>query len=346
MKIATRFALPALVLVAVLVAAGCGGSDDDVPADAVAVVDGTPISKTQLDSLLARARTSYQAQQRDFPKAGTPEYQSLQTQAVAFLVQRAEYDSEAATRGIEITEGDVDKRIDQLKRQFFAGDQKRLDEQLKLQGYTAPEFRADVRAQIVSEKLVAQVTAEVKVSDVEARAYYAQNKGQYTVPETRDVRHILVKTKAEADRLYEQIKAGGDFAALAKQHSEDPGSKDSGGKLTVARGQTVAPFDKTAFLLDEGVVSRPVKTQFGYHLIEPLGNVKQGRVTPYADVASQIKSQLRQTERNDAITAWASDIRDKYESKVAYATAYAPPDLTPPEPQPAPGGHSGANGNS
>ena len=61
------------------------------------------------------------------------------------------------------------------------------------------------------------------------------------------MRHILVKTKAQADELEAQLKDGGDFAALAKQYSQDTGSKENGGKLTISRGQTVAPFDKAAF---------------------------------------------------------------------------------------------------
>ena len=91
----TRVVLSVLVALAVLVAAACGGTDQSVPADAVAVVDGTPVTKAELDELLARAKKSYTDQKRAFPKAGTAEYQALQTQAVAFLVQRAEYDKRA-----------------------------------------------------------------------------------------------------------------------------------------------------------------------------------------------------------------------------------------------------------
>jgi hypothetical protein len=166
-------------------------------------------------------------------------------------VQRAVYEAEAHARGLEVTDADVDARIEQLKRQFFQGDQRRVDRQLKQQGYTLPAFRDDVRAEIVSERLVAQVTGEIKVTDAEARAYYEQNKAQY-------------------------------------------------------------------------------------------------RVTSYGGVAAQIKSQLRQAKRDDAIAEWASDIRDKYEEQVAYAAGYEPPDLTPPEPVRPTGGHNGGghNGNS
>ena len=134
MKRSLTFAAAALAVLT-LVAAGCGDSDE-VPADAVAVVDGTTITRAELDDLLARAKKSYAAQKREFPKAGTPEYQSLQTQAVAFLVQREEYAREAGKLEIEVTEAQVDKKVDEVKKQYFANDQKKLVKGLADQGYT------------------------------------------------------------------------------------------------------------------------------------------------------------------------------------------------------------------
>ena len=80
------------------------------------------------------------------------------------------------------------------------------------------------------------------------------------------------------------MKAGGDFAELAKKHSEDTGSKANGGKLTISKGQTVAPFDQTAFLLKKNEISKPVKTEFGFHVIQPISDVKPAKVTPLKDV--------------------------------------------------------------
>ena len=91
------------------------------------------------------------------------------------------------------------------------------------------------------------------------------------------MRHILVKTKAKADDIYDQLKGGADFAALAKKYSEDTGSKANGGKLTISKGQTVAPFDQTAFLLKTNEISQPVKTEFGYHVIQPIGDGEAGQ---------------------------------------------------------------------
>jgi parvulin-like peptidyl-prolyl isomerase len=310
-----------------LVAAGCGDSDE-IPADAVAVVDGTTISRTSLDELLARAKKSYTAQKRAFPKAGTAEYQSLQTQAVAFLVQQEEYAREADQLGIEVTDAQIAKKLDEVRKQYFGDDQAKFEKGLKDQGYTVATLRDDIRSQLVTEAIYGKVTDDVKVTDADVKSYYDKNRDNYAVAESRAVRHILVKTKAEADRLRSELASGADFAALAKASSEDPGSKDQGGKLTVARGQTVAPFDKAAFTLKTNELSQPVKTEFGYHLIQPLADVKPGSVTPLAQVKAQIKTQLESERKNNAVNDWVADVQKEYKDKVQYAAGFEPPDTS------------------
>ena len=321
----TRIAAAALAVLVVLVATACGSSDKSVPSDAVAVVDGTPVTKAELESLLSRAKKTYKAQKRAFPKAGTSEYQSLQTQAVAFLVQRAEYDNRAEDMKLSVTEKDIDARIAQIKQQSFGGNQKKLDAQLKAQGYTTASLRSDIRAQLISEKIYDSVTKNAKVSDAAIAKYYKDNKAQYQVAESRDVRHILVKTKAQAEKIYTQLKGGANFAALAKKYSLDPGSKNNGGKLTITKGQTVVPFDTTAFLLTTNQISRPVKTQYGYHVIQPISDVRPPTTTPLKDAKPQIEAQLLDKSKNDAITKWTDGVKKYFEKKVTYATGYAPP---------------------
>jgi len=338
----------ALVLLGAFLATGCGGSDETVPSDAVAVVDGTEVTKAEFDALLARAKKSYVSQKRDFPKVGTADYQSLQTQAVAYLVQRAEYAREAEKLGIEVTDKEVDARIAEVKKTYFDGDQKKLDKQLATQGYTAATFREDIQAQLVSEKLYDKVTAGNTVSDAEVKKYYEDNIGQYETPESRDVRHILIavnkdgvnvsevksggdtavdfaKSRAIADSVYEQLAGGTDFATLAKKESQDPGSKAAGGKLTIARGQTVAAFDKTAFLLKINQISKPVKTEYGYHVIQPISEVKPAATTPFAKVKAAIKAQLVDTKKNESIQKWADETKASWDKKVTYGEGYAPP---------------------
>jgi parvulin-like peptidyl-prolyl isomerase len=321
-------ALAAVALAAVtLVAAGCGDSDE-VPADAVAVVDGTTITRSSLDGLLSRAKKSYTAQKRAFPKAGTSEYQSLQTQAVAYLVQREEYAREADKLGIDVTDQQIAKKVAEVKKQYFGGNQTKFEKGLADQGYTKATLEEDIRSQLLTEGIYKKVTSDAKVTDADVKSYYEKNRANYTVPESRSVRHILVKTKADADRIRAELVNGGDFAALAKANSIDPGSKDAGGKLTVSKGQTVAPFDKAAFSLDTNELSQPIKTQFGYHLIQPLGDVKPGSVTPFDQVKDQIRTQLESEKKNTAVNKWVADVEKEYKGKVQYAAGFAPPDTS------------------
>ena len=199
--------LCALVLALAFVLAGCGGGDDKVPADAVAVVDGEEIARSDYDALLAQAKKSYKNQKREFPKAGSQEFQTLKNQAVQFLVQREQFEQEAEELDVEVTEKQVDARLEQIQKQYFGGDKKKFEKQLKDQGLTEEQVRKDIRSQIVSEKIFEKVTGDVKVTDKQIEEYYNKNKAQYSQPESREVRHILVKTKAKADDLYNQLKA-------------------------------------------------------------------------------------------------------------------------------------------
>ena len=326
MKRSLMLAAAALAALTV-VAAGCGDTDE-VPSDAAAVVDGTPIQKSTVQDLLQRTEKTYKAQKRQFPKQGTSEYQSLRTQAVAFLVQREEYAREADKLGVEITDAQIQKKIDEVRKQYFGGDQKKFEQGLKEQSYSIAALRQDARADLVNAGIYKDITADVKVTDGEAQQYYDQNIDRYRVADSREVRHILVKTKAEADKLRGELENGADFAALAKQHSEDPGSKEQGGKLTVSKGQTVEAFDKAAFSLDTNEISQPVKTQYGYHIIQPLSDVKKGSVTPFTKARTEIKAQLLEQKKSEAVSAWVSKVEKAYKGKVQYATGYEPPETT------------------
>jgi len=320
-----RFMPLPLLLAAALLVAGCGGSSQkSVPQDAVAVVGSDTITKTQFNDLIAAAKRTYKARKTAFPKAGTTAFKSLEDQAVSYLVQESELEQKAKTLGITVTDKEVQARIDQIKQQYFSGSETKYKAQLKAQGLTEPQLRLDLHGQILSEKLYNKVTADVKVSDAEVKAYYTQNKSQYATPESRDVRHILVSSKALADKLEAQLKAGGDFAALAKKYSTDTSSAKQGGKLTISKGQTVPAFDKEAFALKTNEISAPVHTQYGWHIIQALSAIKPASQAPLAKVSAQIRQNLLSTKKNKAMTTWVDALKKEYASKVAYQAGYEP----------------------
>jgi peptidyl-prolyl cis-trans isomerase C len=330
-RAAPLFAL--LVVALGLVAAGCGGSDE-VPASAVAVVNGTEIARTELDELLDQTKKTYGD---SFPKVGTPERQTLEQQLVAFLVQREQFEQEAAELGIEIKDADLDKARSDLIETRFDGDEKKFEASVEEQGLTEESLAETLRVYVLSQKLFEVVTKDVKVSDQDALAYFTQNQEQYGTPDSRDVRHILVKettangeidfekSKAEAERVYRQLQDGADFASLAKEISDDPGTKADGGKYAAVRGQSVAEFDEIAFELDTNEISRPVRTQFGYHVIQAIADIKPGKATPFEDVKAGIKATLLQSKRDETMTEWIEELAKRYEGKVSYAVGLAPP---------------------
>ena len=307
-------------------AAGCGGSTTaSLGADDIAVVGSQPISKDQFQELMARAEKSYDAQKRQFPKPGSTEYEQLKGQAITFLVQQAEVNEQAESLGVEISDDKVDKEIARYKKQFYGGSDERFQKAAEQQGLTQEQVREQIRQQLVSQAVFKKVTGDVKVSDADIQEYYASHKTQYVQPESRDVRHILVPKKDLADSLYQQLKGGANFAQLAKRYSKDPGSASNGGKLTVTKGQTVPEFDKTAFSLKKGELSQPVKTQYGYHIIQALSAIKASTTTPLSKVSASIKQQLEQQKKNEKITKWLEDTKKDYcGGKIKYQVGYQP----------------------
>jgi parvulin-like peptidyl-prolyl isomerase len=308
--------------------AGCGGGSDEVPADAIAVVGGKQITRAEFDALINRTKTAYKNAKRPFPKQGTPEYNAIKSQAVQWLVQKAQYEEKADDLEISITEQQIDKKLAEVKQQFFQGDEKKYKAALKQQGYTENDLRDTLRIQLIQDEIYKKVTEDVKVSDEDIRKFYDKNKAErYTTPESRDVRHILVAVCVDkatkdclangpartlADRLYNQLRGGASFVKLAKRHSDDPSSKDLGGKLSIVRGQTVAPFEQTAFGIGKNAISKPVKTQYGYHIIQPLTAIKKKSIQPLSKVRAQIKQEVTGTKKNEVMTDWVKDTREDF----------------------------------
>jgi parvulin-like peptidyl-prolyl isomerase len=324
MKQLRLFSVLALSLGALLLAAACGGSDS-VPNDSVAVVAGEQIKRSDFDALLNQAKASYKAQERDLPKAGTPEYTTLKNQIVQFLVQRVQFEQKAQELEIEITDKQIDDRLAEIKKQYFDNSDKKLQDQLKQTNTTLEQVKRDLRANLIQEELFKKVTADVAVTDKEVRTYYEEHKDQYGEPESRKVRHILVDKKERADDLYAQLQDGASFATLAKKFSKDPGSAAQGGELTVAKGATVPEFDKLAFELDRNELAEPVKSQYGWHIIQALSAVKPAKVQPFAEVKEQIKQQLLQTKKNDKMTKWVEDVKKELGEQTTYQVGFAPP---------------------
>jgi parvulin-like peptidyl-prolyl isomerase len=336
----TIFLFP-MVLVAVLLAGCGGGSSASLKKDDVAVVGKVHVTKSDYTALIAQAQRSFKQQSRPFPKQGTTDYETVKGQAITLLVQQAEREAKAGSLDIKISDADIDKRLTQIKTQYFpcqdpkAKDQaqcreKRYQAQLKKQDLTDATVRDDIRSQLISEGIFNKVTSSVKVSTDDVHEYYTAHPQLYSQPQSRDVRYILVKKKADAESVYAQVKVGGDKAwcTLAKKYAKDSSGQNCG-KATFTKGQTVAAFDKIAFSQPTKKVHAPIydPTQYkSWFVIEPLTSVKPRQSTPEKQVAASIKQQLLQTKKNQAMTDWVSSTTKDFcsGSQIKYQVGFKP----------------------
>jgi parvulin-like peptidyl-prolyl isomerase len=330
----SRSSLILLALVAALVA-GCGGGAKVAKLESgdIAVVGTSHIKQAQFDTLMTSGEQTYKAQGQTWPKQGTAQYQALKGQAVTALIQQTELNNRAAALGVKVTDKQIDARLKQIVKQYYGGSQSKFEAAVKKQKVSDADVRSDIRNQLLDQALYAKVTKSVKVDDKAIDTYFKAHATQYPdAASSRQVRHILVKSKTLANSIYAQVKAGGDKAwcTLAKKYSQDPSSKNNCGKLTVTKGETVPVFDAVAFTTGKtGVVHAPVfdKDQYkAYFVIEPLTAIKPGNAHPTAAEKTQIQTALASTQKNTFMNTWVTDLEKSYctGKQIKYATGFQP----------------------
>jgi len=242
---------------------------------------------------------------------------NLIDQLVAFHV----LSQEAHARKLDATDTDVQARMGQFKGSF--PDEKAFQQALTAQGMTLDQLQKQTRMGLdVSKVLDAEVNSKIAVPDADVDAFYKQNTERFKQGETVHASHILIgvpqgadaatkqAARAKAQQVLKQVKAGGDFAALAKANSQD-GSAQNGGDLGFfPKGQMEPTFEKTAFALKPGQTSGLVETPFGFHIIKVLER-RAPRTAPLEEVAPQIKEFLSGQQRQAKITAFVDQAKAK-----------------------------------
>src|SRR4026209_2740877 len=166
-----------------LAATACGGGSDSVPSDAVAVVDGTEISKAQLAEQMESSKKGYARNKQQFPKAGTPEYQDVQSRNLALLVQFVQLQQAADDLGIEVSDEAVDKLENKLIQTRFNGNRAKYEKALKEAGYTAEQYRQMAWLfPTLSSKIFQAVTNDVKATAGDGRGWRCSGTTPRTSP--------------------------------------------------------------------------------------------------------------------------------------------------------------------
>ncbi|MED0990410.1 peptidylprolyl isomerase PrsA [Bacillus nitratireducens] len=189
----------------------------------------------------------------------------------------------------EVSDEEAKKQVDAAKEQM--GDKFEVAlEQVGLKNEN--ELKEKMKPEIALEKAIRATVTDKDVKD--------NHK-----PEMK-VSHILVKDEKAAKEVKEKINNGEDFTALAKQYSEDTGSKEQGGEIAgFAPGQTVKEFEEAAYKLDAGQVSEPIKTSYGYHIIKVTDKKE---LKPFDEVKDTIRKDLEQQRLQDATGKWKQQV--------------------------------------
>ncbi len=313
MKVTSLVALLATAGLGVSLAACSGGSSGG----AIATVNGEPISRSAFDTKLENG------------PAGK--------QTLAQMVQAALVDQYAKKNNIVVSDAEIASRENDIKSKYPPG---QFEQILKQQGLTENDVHTILRQQVVIEKAVAP---QVHVSDADVKAYFDKNHAQLDTQEQVRARHILVADLATANMIEAKLKAGGDFAALAKQYSTDPSSKDKGGELGFfGPNMMVKPFQDAAFADPVGKVTAPVKSPFGYHIIQ-VEEKKPATKATLANSTEKIKTILKQQQQQQAVPAFMNSLRSGATISINDpALQDAIPPAAPPATTPAPAASSAA----
>jgi parvulin-like peptidyl-prolyl isomerase len=221
---------------------------------------------------------------------------------------------ESETRQLVVDDADVDAEIARIREGFPSAEA--FEAQLGEWGTTLEELRTERRRDLLIAKLIdADVTPRIAVGDEAVRAFYEQHPDQFAETEAVRASHILIETesdaapaerddaraRAEAIRS-EAAAAGADFAALAREHSDDSATAPAGGDLGfVVRGQTVPPFEEALFALQPGEIGPVAESRFGFHVIGAHGR-RDARVVPFEEAGGGIRRMLVAQARQ-ALTA-------------------------------------------
>jgi len=228
---------------------------------------------------------------------------------------------EAVTLKIEVDRLEVDRAVDEVKRQHKIT-QAELEEALRAQGMTISSYREDLRNHILRLKVLnLQVRSRVSVSDEDVRKAYEQNLRTTGTDVKVRVRQILVAIppdsprtlrdarRAQAIQLGERVRAGEDLGELAKQLSDDPSTRAEGGDLGyVARSALPPEVGEVVFAMKVGEVRGPIYSDLGAHIAQVLDR-KASEARPFDEVKEELRRQIHGQEVEKQTRLWLVDVR-------------------------------------
>jgi peptidyl-prolyl cis-trans isomerase C len=326
-------ALPTAALIVLIAISGCGKKDASSEAEGpvAAKVNGHAIHENEVARELGQMSQMMQQQGGQMPTdpAGM---QQMRQNAVNNLVDKQLLKEQVEKEGLAPNDAEVKAEIDKVKAQY--PDEAAFLQRLQALGLSEDDLREEISFNMAMQRLaVKHQDAAPDASPEEAQKYYDENRQQFLEPEGVRASHILIRSaatdpdtaksaaRARAEAALADVKGGRDFATVAKEKSEDPGSAPNGGDVQFfARGRMVPEFEQAAFALQVGEISPIVQTQFGYHIIK-VTDKRAAREVPFAEVQDKVVQMLGQTKNERVVRALIQEARKTAKIEITEAGA-------------------------
>lgn len=289
-----------------------------IPGNAVALVNGVPITSSELDSELSNllisptAHGALSRHEKDAPRKAALE---------ELIVRELAY-QRAKANGLTVGKNEVATTVKKIKRRYHT--EKSFQEALKAEEISEREFERRIEKDLLLRKISKlELADKARVSDDDARRHYEANKAKFVLPESLRLFRIVVKlspgieaeAKNKSDELYTKLNAGADFAEVAYKFSEDEYRVLSGAYGTIHRGQLPPELEATVFAAKPGETSQPFKTDDGWQIIRVEGKQPE-RQLRYEEVRERIKTALYQQRERQRRLDFVASL--KAEAKIEY----------------------------
>jgi foldase protein PrsA len=252
----------------------------------VASINGKKISETELNELLVS-------------QYGTDVLNSLITEKVI--------EEEIEKQDIEVTQEEIDAEKEEYY-EYYGGEEAFL-ETLSYSGVSVEDFESDLELYIATNKLMED---DIAITEEEMETYFEENKDSFAQQEEVQASHILVEDLETANKIVEMLKAGEDFAELAKEYSTDSSAENGGELGYFGKGEMVEAFENAAFEMEVGNYSDPVETEHGYHVIKVTDHT-EAKEAVYEDVKDEIADILFDQKADEIYTTWVNELMAEYE---------------------------------
>ncbi|WP_040550917.1 peptidylprolyl isomerase [Pedosphaera parvula] len=290
---------------------------DLLPDQVIVKGKGFELKQSQLDEAVSGVKANASARGQEIPPA---QLEMIQKKLLDRLIQIQLFKAKATDADKAEGKKEGDNRFEMIKKRAPSEDM--LAKQLKTMGLTVESLHSRLIEEATAE---AVLKSKVKISDDQVKKFYNDNPKDFEEPEQVRASHILISTsdqktgsemsedqkkakKKQAEDLLKRAKAGEDFGKLAKEFSEDPGSKDKGGEYIFPRGKMVPEFEAAAFSLQTNQVSDIVTTPFGYHIIKLSEKIPPHKVE-LAKVQDDIKGYLEKQEMEKVLPDFYKELK-------------------------------------